>query len=593
MTKTSSYRSLSAERGRSRVSSVRITRTGTGTTNITTDVTGIAAACPLPLLPLSHTKPNSDEIFTTNGKPTVKAPRLSGEPSGKPSGEPSGEKSPGLSSLHLTIPEPSEAGLSGSKPRRFSPLLVDSSRHVRKARSSRPSVHLRDKTDSPSGEENSFFQRLKLSAATALPWPPEISSLPCAVEVPPATESPPSSSSSSLEKKEPRRPSFRRPELTPAYSVSDSEESNGSSCLSASTSPNTASADNVLLGETSRHRESGRRESEGRSVTLFAKGTSNRLMEQAMAAYPNEQRHEPVDHFAVAREDEDPEAEVYTDGSTTSFERMEDAQRCLLATEKRGDPGGCIEDVQMQQVTSAASPPLAGQELRFPLCQSPRPTRVATGEFYQARTQADTDLAEKCGGLWTPGGGSDCKNSSRGLWMGTSAKPVDDSRCIAQTGLLTPATDCEGPIKPSSHSQSQFPPSPPGSDDSCELDRVNSALSNEKKISEEFHDAFITQVYNYLSLGYPSMARKFDAELSEISKVPIEELRQNDSNGNANGYVNAPEGIGAGNKSTCARWSALREYVKDWAREQSHLDLATEDVNGPWGHRAAKGSWAL
>ena len=73
---------------------------------------------------------------------------------------------------------------------------------------------------------------------------------------------------------------------------------------------------------------------------------------------------------------------------------------------------------------------------------------------------------------------------------------------------------------------SLMPPTPPSShaDFAC----IDEKLAAEVAIEEDFGDDFITQVYNYLSLGYPSIARMFDEELSTISKIPVSELRQDD-----------------------------------------------------------------
>ncbi|KAJ9652312.1 hypothetical protein H2201_009228, partial [Coniosporium apollinis] len=71
-----------------------------------------------------------------------------------------------------------------------------------------------------------------------------------------------------------------------------------------------------------------------------------------------------------------------------------------------------------------------------------------------------------------------------------------------------------------------------------EAERPKPSLwSTVSTIDEEFDDGFITQVYNYLSLGYPSLARKFDEELSRISGTSITELRQDDALANARGYI--------------------------------------------------------
>ncbi|KAJ4289289.1 hypothetical protein N0V88_007040 [Collariella sp. IMI 366227] len=60
------------------------------------------------------------------------------------------------------------------------------------------------------------------------------------------------------------------------------------------------------------------------------------------------------------------------------------------------------------------------------------------------------------------------------------------------------------------------------------LRREKAAADLEEKIAAEFDDHFVTQVYNYLSLGYPATARQYDEELSKISRIPVKELERDD-----------------------------------------------------------------
>lgn len=168
---------------------------------------------------------------------------------------------------------------------------------------------------------------------------------------------------------------------------------------------------------------------------------------------------------------------------------------------------------------------------------------------------------------------------------------------MIQTGLLTPGTEKDDPFASVEQtSTEQLPASPStsmGSKSSC-LDQV---INREKVIESEFHDGFVTQVYNYLSLGYPALARKYDYELSKITRVPVENLRQDDQHTNAKGYVGAPEGTGCDLRGVqeghCERWTALRLYVTEWARQQPRMDVSSAAANDDWGARARKGSWAI
>jgi len=132
---------------------------------------------------------------------------------------------------------------------------------------------------------------------------------------------------------------------------------------------------------------------------------------------------------------------------------------------------------------------------------------------------------------------------------------------------------------------------------------IDRKLHLEQQIEESFPHSVITQIYNYLSLGYPSLAHMFDDELSKISRITVEELRKDDYNVDAKGYVGAPEGDGVDESEVingkCKRWEALRLYVREWARQSPHfldeesrvrarMGVANED----WGARVRKGSWA-
>jgi len=116
----------------------------------------------------------------------------------------------------------------------------------------------------------------------------------------------------------------------------------------------------------------------------------------------------------------------------------------------------------------------------------------------------------------------------------------------------------------------------------------------EVTIEEEFGDDFVTQVYNYLSLGYPAIARNFDEELAKISHVPVMELRQDDHLAKSTGYIRLGEDGNLVNaditEESCTRWRALRIYVQEWARQQPNM---SEVSSGGAGIAVRKGSWAL
>lgn len=135
-----------------------------------------------------------------------------------------------------------------------------------------------------------------------------------------------------------------------------------------------------------------------------------------------------------------------------------------------------------------------------------------------------------------------------------------------------------------------MPPTPPPSN--TDFATIDEKLAAQAAIEEDFGDDFITQVYNYLSLGYPSIARMFDEELSRISKFSISDLRQDDHLPSTRGYIRLGEdGYLADTEiteETCMRWRALRVYIREWAKQQPNM--ATETGAGV---AVRKGSWAF
>jgi hypothetical protein len=122
---------------------------------------------------------------------------------------------------------------------------------------------------------------------------------------------------------------------------------------------------------------------------------------------------------------------------------------------------------------------------------------------------------------------------------------------------------------------------------------------------EEFNDVFVTQVYNYLSLGYPSLARQYDSELARISRIPEDDLRVDDTKKNAKGFIGIKPDPTNSNASMlenptpngehtgyCARWKALRVYILEWARQHPNMSIGSS-APGAWGNQARRGSWAI
>ncbi len=495
-----------------------------------------------------------------------------------------------------------------------------------------------------------------------LPVPPVNSPIASSDHVPQLPES--NFSSANLAKKQERRHSFRVPDLPAIKSQTESEDSNDSSVPSLSTSPS-ADSDETQTKRQERKRQKkgrGRRESQddhyaGYLLSLAAKAAEKQLRDQAMAAYPNENLHEPVDHYAIDRDSEDSDVEAGVgnlglggagdgDGRKAAGRRhrdsaagwdmaemrrhqdkLEQQKRDQWATEQpdsgrrrsvkksihdagnaqRGsEPAGVPpkeiigwqKDNEMKPMRSAASPPMAGENLKFPKCQSPQATRMDVNQYPGMKNYKEHERRQHTG-LWTPGGTTSRCNSMSGLWMGVNAAAAQAKMVVPQalrSGLLTPTFERGDPFSASrDYGSHQLPPSPPSS---LEDNKIDSTLRRELTMEQELNDAFVTQVYNYLSLGYPSLARKFDEEISKITRVPIEELRKDDGRINTKGYVGAPEGTGTDVRGVmegdtrCERWCALRKYVREWGRQQPEMGVR-DDADGGWGARARKGSWAL
>ncbi|KAL8679639.1 MAG: hypothetical protein Q9186_004100 [Xanthomendoza sp. 1 TL-2023] len=583
----------------------------------------------------------------------------------------------------VKLPQPIESSQSSSKTRKFAPQLVETTSRQRKRGDTIPAVLDTDNTEHSPTEPIHLFRHLRASSRpAALPIPPANSPIVSTDQVPQLHESRFSYASlsrrTSLEQSD-RRHSFRTPELPsiPSQTEEESEESDASSCLSQSTT-SSAESEEVELRRNARTAQAGK--TPGYLLSIAAQAAEKQLREQAMAAYPNEHSHEPVDHFAIDREDGGEEGTgllsrsatypppassesasvsrreshagwdaAYTRKHKDILERqrqdLKDRERSMAANSKHSvkeatstkgrhhghhqghhhqhqhhehhhnrqpahhqNPavqknilGTLQKDDQMKPMQKAASPPMAGENLKFPRCKSPRQTRFDVSQHPGISIHFDHPKSRDHSGLWTPQDGASRQNSKSGLWMGVCAlsaqKPAGPA--MLQTGLITPAVEKDDPFTSSNAaSTQQLPPSPPtsigSSSKSCCLDEV---LTREKVIKEEFHDGFVTQVYNYLSLGYPALARKYDEELSKITRIPVENLRQDDQQTNAKGYVGAPEGTGSDlrgvQEGQCQRWTALRLYVTEWAKQQPLMGVRDGAANEDWGARARKGSWAI
>lgn len=268
---------------------------------------------------------------------------------------------------------------------------------------------------------------------------------------------------------------------------------------------------------------------------------------------------------------------------------------------------GDDEEAELAKMRTAASPPMLGESLVFPQTVSPKMTRCDTDHPPRPRTaDSDDDDEDEDDGnqpMWSPSIKVD-QEGIAGLWMGVCHNDgTVDSRpqTPLRSGIQTPADELSNPFD--SHTprgghrtprrkgprpfsgHNLLPLTPQRSSDSSDAftSSLDHKLQLEQQIESEFPDRVVTQIYNYLSLGYPTLAWAFDEELSKISKISIDELRKDDDNADAKGYVGVPEGTGteeadvSGGK--CRRWEALRFYVKEWAR-QSPLFMTEGEMTG-------------
>src|SRR5690606_35776530 len=95
------------------------------------------------------------------------------------------------------------------------------------------------------------------------------------------------------------------------------------------------------------------------------------------------------------------------------------------------------------------------------------------------------------------------------------------------------------------------------------LQKEKVRVERAEQIAQEFNDEFITQVYNYLSLGYPATACVLDEELSKISGTSTAELRINDEKQMAKGHMLEMKLGETPEEDRCPRWRALKVYITE------------------------------
>lgn len=411
-----------------------------------------------------------------------------------------------------------------------------------------------------------------------------------------------------LNRQEARRHSFRVPDL-PSIPSNSSEDSDDSESPSLATSSSRLShKDTRKQQNEKRHRESCDDAFSEYLLSLAALTAEKQLRDQALAAFPNEQVHQPVDHFAIDEEDRDFEEEERTfrpeqiksrrqSSADLSWEleymrqHKEEAEMRLRAmvASRQADPKSkappthsvALLDDRSEQQKQTASPPMLGDDVVIPQSLSPVGTLCENPNGEINTSESSQDPCAHCGGLWCAAPLAE-NGGATGLWMGTCRRRTRDVSGVHEIGrgVMTPAAPNH-----SLQSHENWPSS--SSPDHCGL-QGSVSPSARKPTLDEFHDGFVTQIYNYLSLGYPCLARYYDRELSRISGISVEQLRQDDLKTDAKGYVVAST---SASQLSCMRWKALRLYIHEWARQQPSMEDETNLE--AWGMRERRGSWAV
>lgn len=422
---------------------------------------------------------------------------------------------------------------------------------------------------------------------------------------------------------------------------SDEEEDEGSDDGTPSLSGSLGSSeDSMMRLQLARTRESCDDRFSGYLLALAAKAAEKQLREQALAAFPNESSYEIVEHFYAGEVDQD-EDEVEGIGLLVNdhkslrrqstevgwaakelqqhqenLNRMREeetnqkiadeatkptfqdpfwtngmtSKNAAFARSNGPEKGNKAKEAELERMRSAASPPMLGTDLKFRMCPSPKATKFESDQRIEVQ---QPPKSENGGGLW----GGYCIADEPGALITPSTRgpPL----------IQTPHSEREDPF--SSAFSTQIPngsgsgaKTPNGSgvrmlagiDERLKAEVARSKA--EEEMLAEFDDAFVTQVYNYLSLGYPALARPYDEELSRISMIETEELRSDDQKMNAKGHiglVDAP-GTGSAGEGKCKRWKALRAYVREWARQHPSMSNGVASPSA-WGVRARRGSWAI
>ncbi|KAK4155276.1 hypothetical protein C8A00DRAFT_13656 [Chaetomidium leptoderma] len=305
---------------------------------------------------------------------------------------------------------------------------------------------------------------------------------------------------------------------------------------------------------------------------------------------------------------------------------------------------------QQHRLRLKSSPPMLGQDLMFRRCPSPKQTKLEPDHLWDVDTGTTIDDHNRDpteqNGLWrgycyTTDRSENLALTERPAMLITPLLPTSPGDPFAHeyAGATAPVTLSEEPTPLEGTTRAgtlSVPPSitipehrtrnqqPKGLHMLQNLQNLDDKLKKEKaaadledKIAAEFDDCFVTQVYNYLSLGYPATARQYDEELSKISRIGAGELQRDDAAIMEELWGGGGDGVNRANekkkrtkvaKATghimldseakddvkeedrCSRWKALKLYVNEWARQHPDLNAISPLA---WGMQERRGSWGI
>lgn len=574
-------------------------------------------------------------------------------------------------STQSQLATPSEEKITPPKPktsRKFLPDLIETNRRSKKFGDLKPATLPTDKTDLTPGIPNIYTSSQTLKERETLNFRSDHDEKDKSMRQLPYKPRRQRSVRPHNNTRCPTRISTRQSSFTSVLeSISSSGSCSPPSPSKSKSSQQSSSAQNVASEnafQLSCTRESCDERFSGYILALAAKSARKQLMEKALllAAYPNESDHQNVEHFydrevETASENGSPRIvdnmdiemdDNISDGSNKFRRRFirrrssdslyairemqvhkdrqvqlrkEQAAKSRIwmdgASSNHGIFRGRIKKShasldkdtmgkESQKMQNAASPPMLGTNLKFRRCSSPSSIKLEIDQ----KSDLKLNRSSTGGGLW---GGYCIAVDPRDIaaqdeekrsplihtpWSGKSFGHAFEES-LAEHSLYLVDSNSRA-----SNNDDYF-----GAHDQIikQLEPKESVSTESEEYYEEFDDKFITQVYNYLSLGYPSLAWQFDEELSRISKIPVDELRRNDES-DIKGHIGLramsfregeatvqPEKIEFQEKDKsqgCTRWYALKIYIREWSRQNPSLDQA---ALGPcsWGVRARKGSWAF